>query len=210
MSATRILTPLAFAAFAISMAALPTVLRAAPPSFNCAEAASRAEELICGDRQLALMDVEATRLFKLVRDSGDRRAEQKQKLNDDRARWLKVRDACWIAEDLRSCIIASYAVRIHSLRQNHAEARMSDEKGITRGPFVIRCKDLKPLKATFIRSDPPVSALQLPDSLHVGVGAGARYVERSDRGGLLFWTEGNTAHIRMPSGVGYDCLLQRK
>ena len=207
----RILTLLAVGTLALSAGAFVHSAEAGSPSFNCAKIDSRAEELICGDRELALMDVEATRLFRLVRDSRTRPEREKKALNDDRAHWLSVRDECWLSNDFRSCILSAYAKRIHSLREHHAEARMSDDQGITKGPFDIRCKNLKqPLKATFIRSTPPVSAVQFTDGVHVGIGSGYRYVERSEDGELAFWTAGDNAFLKMPDGVRYDCVLDRK
>jgi uncharacterized protein len=209
MLGIRIVTTFAFGAFVYSAAPFASPAFADAPSFNCAKTDSRAEELICGDRELALMDVEATRLFKLVRDVSSRPDEQKKALNDDRNRWLRTRDECWIAEDLRNCIITSYAVRIHSLREKHAEARSNDAKGITKGPFDFRCKNLDaPLKATFIGSNPPVSAVQMQETFHIGIGSGMRYVERSHRGNLFFWTAGKDAFLKMPNGVSYDCTVQ--
>jgi uncharacterized protein len=210
MSRIRILTLCAFGAAAFAAGAFGGRAEAASPSFNCAKASNRAEELICGDRELASMDVEATRLFRLVRDHARRPPAEKKALNEDRARWQKVRDECWIADDVRNCILTSYAVRIHSLREKHAEARTSDAKGITRGPFDLRCKNLKqPLKATFIHGDPPVSAVQLPDSVHVGIGSGRRFIERGTDGEMAFWTKGEDAFIKLPDGTSYNCVMKR-
>jgi uncharacterized protein len=192
------------------LAANPMTVRAGPPSFNCADAQSRAEQLICGDKELALMDVEASRLFKLVRDREGVPGERRKTLNDDRTRWQKVRDECWISGDLRGCIIAAYAIRIHALRENHAEARANDQDGITKGPFKITCKDLEgPVRATFISSNPPVGALQLRERVHVGIGTGARYVEPVTTGGITFWTSGEAAYLNMPNGMRYECALDR-
>ena len=157
------------------------------------------------------MDVEATRLFRLVRDGAKRPEAERKALTDDHTRWLKVRDECWIAGDIRSCILSSYAVRIHSLRQHHAEARASDDKGITRGPFELRCKDMKqPVRTTFISSDPPVSTVQLPDSVHVGIGAGKRYVERGTDGEeLAVWTVGNDSVLKLPNGEKHNCVMKQ-
>jgi uncharacterized protein len=210
MSKIRLLIFSAFGAAALTAGALLAPAHAGSPSFDCAKAANRAEELICGDRELASMDVEATRLFRLVRDHAKRPAAEKRALNDDLARWQKVRDQCWIVDDMRGCILASYAVRIHSLREKHAEARTSDAKGITRGPFDLTCKNLKkPLRATFIHGDPPVSAVQLPDSVHVGIGSGERFIERGADGEMAFWTKGEDAFIKLPNGVSYNCVMKR-
>jgi len=211
MSKIRILTLLALGATALALSACVRPTWAASPSFNCAKADGRAEELICGDKELASMDVEATRLFRLVRDRAKRPEGEKKALNDDHTRWLKVRDECWIAGDIRTCILASYAVRIHSLRQHHAEARASDDTGITRGPFELRCKDLKqPVQATYIRSDPPVSTVQLPDSMHVGIGAGKRYVERGTDGEeLAVWTLDSDPVLKLANGAKYRCVMKQ-
>jgi uncharacterized protein len=211
MSKVRILILLGMGATALALGACVRPTQAASPSFDCAKVSGRAEELICGDRELASMDVEATRLFRLVHDSTRQPEAEKKKLNRDHVRWLKVRDECWIADDIRNCIVASYAVRIHSLRQHYAETRTSDNKGITRGPFELRCKDMKqPVKATFIQSDPPVSTVQLPDSVHVGIGSGKRYVERDvDGAELAVWTVGNDSVLKLPNGAKYSCVMKQ-
>jgi uncharacterized protein len=184
--------------------------QAGSPSFNCAKADSRAEELICGDKELALMDVEATRLFRLARDGNGVTEKQKKVLNDDRASWLKLRDECWFSEDLRSCIVASYAVRIHYLRENHEATRLSDKEGITKGPIALHCDKLQStVTATFIGSDPPISAIQLADQVHVGIGAGTRYIEKNENGEMAFWTKGDDAFLNMPSGARYNCKREK-
>jgi uncharacterized protein len=183
---------------------------AGSPSFNCAKADSRAEELICGDKELAIMDVEATRVFRLVRDREGMADEQRKALNDDRARWMKVRDECWIAEDFRSCILSAYAIRIHSLRENHSDVLAGDDKGITRGPVALTCDKLgDTVSATFIRSDPPVSAVQFHKRVHVGIGTGPRYIEKTASGELAFWTKGDLAYLTTPDGVNYSCTLEK-
>ena len=210
MLISRLYAAWTLGALMLSAHALVSPAQAASPSFDCAKTEGRAEELICGDRELAIIDVEATRLFRLVRDGGNKPEDEKKALNRDRLEWQKMRDECWIAGDLRSCIISSYALRIHALREKHAEARTSDDKGITKGPFDIRCKNLKQtVKATFISSNPPVSTVQFPGSVHVGIGEGYRYIERGPNGEMAFWTVGNGAFLKMPNGVSYNCSLHR-
>lgn len=210
MSAPRALRIIAALSLplAAGLWAAPLAAQAGSPSFDCARANSRAERLICGDRELARMDVEATRVFHLVRDRDTLSEQRKKSLNDDRDQWMKVRDDCWIAEDFRRCIIASYATRIHKLRETHRGALAKDDKGITRGPVAMRCEKMAGrIKATFIRSDPPVSAIELPERVHVGIGAGTRYIERSYYGDLAFWTEGNDAYLKMPDGTRIRCQI---
>ena len=186
--------------------------QAGSPSFNCARADSRAEELICGDQELAQMDVEAARLFKLARDGKGVSAKQKTGLNDERVDWLKMRDECRFTENMRNCIIAAYAVRIHWLREKHRATLVNDDKGITRGPLALRCDKFGKtlVKATFIKSNPPVGALQLPERVHVGIAAGGRYIEESDTGErLAFWLQGDKAFLQMPNGKRIACRLEK-
>lgn len=204
------LAPVVLVPIMLASASLPHDAKADPPSFDCAKADSRAEQLVCGDRELAALDREATRLFRLVRDDGKKTPDQQASLNERRKQWLAARDECWISENLRQCVVASYARRIHLLREKYAEARREDAKGIAEGPFEVRCQELeKPVKATFIRSDPPVSAIAFHDRFHVAVGAGDRYVERSYYGDMIFETDGKQALIRLPDGRSFNCEMAR-
>jgi uncharacterized protein len=187
---------------------LPDKAQSAGPSYDCANPESRAEELICGDRELSAMDVETTRLFKLVDTGKD--SQTRQSLADDKKRWVTARDECWMSDDTRNCIVSAYVRRIHALRENHIEARSQDDGGITTGPVQIRCDHLAtPLKATFIASVPPVGAVEWRHRVHVGVADGDRFVEPGPDQGLSFWKQGEKVGIAFPDGKHYHCRMQK-
>ena len=91
---------------ATAKAAAPTVQatndRKIIASFNCDAARGQAQELVCADANLAAMDREAARL-----GASDAAGQ---------AVWASERDACGKADELRLCVMANAALRIHHLR----------------------------------------------------------------------------------------------
>ncbi len=73
------------------------------PSFSCAGATNTAEKIICGDRQLALMDVEVASLYKRARAN----AVDPAPLADEQSAWTYQRNECTNVE----CLRESYAQR---------------------------------------------------------------------------------------------------
>lgn len=91
--------------------------RSFSPSFDCLQARTLVEALICGDETLSAADQEMARLFtQLAQDQPEVRIEQ--------ARWLAaVRNAC---EDKR-CLSASYLQRISDLERQIEDWRARSE-----------------------------------------------------------------------------------
>ncbi|MFK7869145.1 MAG: MliC family protein [Roseobacter sp.] len=87
----------------------------ASPSFDCAKAESSAEELICADDALAQLDQRLTDRFQAAlnairsMDVGAQAAEDD--LRATQRGWIKGRDECWKADDLRACVEDSYLIR---------------------------------------------------------------------------------------------------
>lgn len=79
--------------------ALPRV----EPSFSCAGVTNTAEKLICGDRQLALMDAEVASLYKRARAN----AVDPAPLADEQSAWTLQRNECGSVE----CVRESYLQR---------------------------------------------------------------------------------------------------
>lgn len=73
---------------------------AAQPSFDCAKASNRVERLICGDEELARLDVKLLEIYNLAKDEHPRShdgdtGKSSFPLGADQTRWrTKVRDAC--------------------------------------------------------------------------------------------------------------------
>ena len=161
-------------------------------SFDCDAARGQAQELICADANLAAMDREATRL-----GAGDAAGQ---------ADWARERDACGKADELRLCVMANAALRIHHLRS----VMPGDAAGISVGPVGFACKALgKPLAVTFINSDPGAVAVESNGQTvaldHAEAASGARYVGRWNGEEWSFWEHGGEATLTIPGKAEMTC-----
>jgi len=166
-------------------------------SFDCGRARGQAQELICADANLAAMDREAVRL-----GAGDPAGQ---------ATWASERDACGKADELRLCVMANAALRIHHLRA----ASPDEAAGISVGPVAFRCKGLDaPLSVTFINSDPGAVAVESNGQVvaldHVEAASGARYVGRWNGEEWGFWEHGGEATLGVPGKGDLTCTKQAK
>jgi uncharacterized protein len=127
-------------ALAIALVVASAVAQAASPSFDCVKAESRAEKLVCEDEQLAQLDLETARLFKLARYGKHMSPDRLKELKAYERGWIKGRDECWKAEDLRTCVRDSDAIRIFELRQGYARRAHCRRHGHQRGPAGTRLR----------------------------------------------------------------------
>ncbi len=77
------------------------------PSFDCAKAKSRAKLLICGDADLAALDVREDQLLRRARA----KAVQPDAVNAEQDLWISQRDAC----SNNACLSRAYRQRIQEL-----------------------------------------------------------------------------------------------
>lgn len=185
---------------ATAKAAAPTVQatndRKIIASFNCDAARGQAQELVCADANLAAMDREAARL-----GASDAAGQ---------AVWASERDACGKADELRLCVMANAALRIHHLRSVSPGDAPSDSGAISVGPVGFRCKGLDaPLAVTFINSDPGAVAVESNGQTvaldHVEAASGARYVGRWNGEEWSFWEHGGEATLGVPGKPEMTC-----
>jgi len=81
---------------------------ASAASFNCDKASTFAEEVICSDSRLTVMDEELARLYKAALAS----AANKAAISAEQKAWLATRDHCKDS----NCIMQAYADRIATLK----------------------------------------------------------------------------------------------
>ncbi len=85
------------------------------PAFDCARAATAAEEFICGDGGLSRLDRLVAERFAAALDAARGldagAAVAEDGLRADQRGWIKGRDECWKADDPRSCVEQSYLRR---------------------------------------------------------------------------------------------------
>jgi uncharacterized protein len=86
----------------------------ANPSFDCAKASHEVEELICKDGALAEMDRTLNSLYHTVLKHTP--ASQQGTLKAEQRGWIKGRNDCWKASDMRGCVAGEYQARIAELK----------------------------------------------------------------------------------------------
>lgn len=92
----------------------PLLTCAATPSFDCAKAAGATETLICKDAALAALDNELAALY--PKALANLSPEQLKTEKAMQRGWIKGRNDCWKAKDLRQCVEESYQQRITELQ----------------------------------------------------------------------------------------------
>lgn len=200
----------------LSLVGLPIALLAATqsfaasPSFSCAKPAGAAEQAVCQDETLAALDRETARLYGLARNAPSLGAPQKKQLTALQRGWIKGRNDCWKANDLKTCIRDAYVIRIAELRAGLPKAA-DKEKGVSIGPVAVECPGAPSMRATFVNVDPPLAYLAGGDTSLVMTiarsGSGARYTAPSAAGEASFWQKGPEALVQLPGGKEQGCKV---
>lgn len=152
----------------------------APPSFDCAKAASEAEKLVCGDAELAALD----------RQLAERYAQSGKKDPAIERGWIKGRDECWKEDDPRTCVLDAYRTRLVELAINApgmvvpkaVEYRCSDN----RNPFtMVFYNDIDPRAAVMTWGNDQAIVFPQPAA------SGAKY----GRSGIEYWEHQGEASV---------------
>lgn len=156
---------------------------AAEPSFDCAEAQGQVERLICDDADLAALDralaTAYDRALERVRDDGYEDPHPAQR------GWIKGRNDCWKADELRGCVETSYKHRIAELQIQYGDLVVPEEVN-------YRCGDLDLAVVFYGEMDPPTAVLT-PIGAADGPGQVIAFRTRSGSGAryegqnLSFW-----------------------
>ena len=209
--------PALLASLLVLPVAVASPARAAPtaatPSFDCKKAEGQIEQLVCKDATLARLDRETTRLYGLALDARSLPTTQKKSLIAEQRGWIKGRNDCWKADDAHACTTTTYLQRIYDLRHGYAGARTQDDRGISRGPFNIRCPGVDAVIAgTFVQTDPGYAYLRWLDQQLVlqqaPAASGARYVVTLKDGEAQFWDKGPDARLVLPGKPEMNCRVE--
>jgi uncharacterized protein/heat shock protein HslJ len=161
----------------------------ASPSFDCSKAAGEVEKLICRDQPLARLDQELSEVYDqaIANISGTEhttiRAMQRG--------WIKGRNDCWKAEDVRACVEASYHTRIVELQITGGLLVVPDYTSL-----VCNQQQDRPFTTVFYNQTNPPSVVLTWGSDQVIAfiqrsGSGARYVGP----GVEFWSHQGEATV---------------
>jgi uncharacterized protein YecT (DUF1311 family)/membrane-bound inhibitor of C-type lysozyme len=189
--------------------AAPQASAQSGPSFDCAKAQGDAEVLVCEDAELAALDRLVAERFaaalETVRglDSGAAAAEDE--LRAIQRGWIKGRDECWKAHDLRDCVEAAYLRREGEL----VALWILDEPT---GTAFWACggNPANEVVTMFFDTALPSVRFERGDSIDAGslspTASGARY---DGSFGRFIWIKGDEATYREPDpdGTKYRCVL---
>ena len=78
----------------------------ASPAFDCSKAEGEVELLICSDDDLALLDIRLAKTY--TQASQNIPEEERANFRALQRGWIKGRNECWKAEDVRACVKFSY------------------------------------------------------------------------------------------------------
>jgi uncharacterized protein len=181
-------------------------------SFDCANARASVEKLICRDPQLAQMDIELTRLYRLAL-TDEHSVPRPDDVMIDQQSWIKSRNLCAFETAPKACTIRSYAERAHQLRRGSAIVRTKDPDRLTEGPLAFRCTGLNALiAATFFSTQPGVVYLQWANTSitlsQVPSDSGTQYIGKDYRGNYSFWQNGNVVIFQQPGSGKMSCTAE--
>ena len=123
---------------------------AAAPSFDCSKAEGQVEALICKDADLAALDRKLAaaydRALERVRQDGyeDPRPIQRG--------WVKGRNDCWKADDVRACVETSYKQRIAELQIQYGDMEVPAQVD-------YHCGNMDLAVVFYRETDPPTAVL---------------------------------------------------
>ncbi len=185
---------------------------AAKPAFNCSKAATTVEKAICGDENLAALDRETSRLYKLASADKTAAAPARSNLKAMQRGWIKGRNDCWKADDLEACVTASYVTRIQELRLDFPGARRNSGDSTSTGPFVMHCPGISaPIQTAFVQVGAGYAWAGLPDHplvlTQVVAASGAHYELGTDAGVYSLWNKGAEVLLQQPGQPDAQCTI---
>jgi len=204
------------AGFALAAAiAAGQVLAQAPlsphdgPSFECSEAESEAEKLVCADPDLAALDWRlAERLEAAVKAiegfAGNREAGEAE-LRASQRGWVAGRDDCWKAGNPHDCVKEAYL-----LREAQLVALFMLETPASVVRWTCGGNPADEVVTYFFDTELPSMRIERGDTIDAAVlipaGSGSKYAASFGR---EFWTKGEVATYREadPDGTSIDCVV---
>lgn len=154
------------AACLLAIAVAPSIpVFAVSPAFDCAKAEGEVEQLICSDDELASMDLLLARTYSQTIQNIPK--EERATFRAEQRGWIKGRNDCWKADNVRRCVEFSYQSKTVELQiigglveapeyQNLSCAESSDAS-----PFTLSVYDnTKPDSAVLTRGDDQVIAIK--------------------------------------------------
>lgn len=176
------------------------------PSFDCSQATTSAEELICADAELAALDRQLNDRFTAALSAATQMGASTQNAVDTlramQRGWIKGRDDCWKADDLRGCVQAAYLIR-----EGELVAKWMLQDPLSVASYTCEGNPANTVTAYFFDTSLPSIRLEYGDSIRTGslvrAASGSKYT--IELGGI-FWTEADTAQFAWNEGQEMSCV----
>jgi uncharacterized protein len=186
----------------LTMGATPALAQDGP-SLDCEAASTSAEELVCSDPELAVLDRRLQTRFEAAVDAAEARLPAA--LPDLRAMqrgWVKGRDDCWKGRDLRDCVEFNYL---------HREAQLVAAWALDEPVWVATydCAEVPEVQVSFYETELPSVRIERGAETDVAVldtsGTDTNYV--SDLGSTLL-VDADDAWLQWLGGPEEACALR--
>lgn len=182
----------------------------AQPSFDCEKAESDAEQLVCDDTELAALDVALADRFKeaLAAANGITVGGEVavDTLKATQRGWIKGRDECWKAEDLRDCVEFAYGSREAEL-----VTQWMLEEPVSTVFWTCDGNPANEVVTMLFDTSLPSVRFEHGDSIDTGVqvrtASGAKY---EGSFGRSIWMKGDSATYRTPDPDGRELSCERR
>jgi uncharacterized protein len=196
------ITALAAIGLMTPLAAAGQTAKPVTPSFDCAKATGQVEQLVCKDAGLASLDRKLADAYAKAMKGWPADVAKEQRVIQ--RGWVKGRDDCWKADDLRACVENEYNTRL-------VEVQIKGGLVMAPTPVAYRCTGAEgaPFKAAFYKdTDPPSAVLTVGTDQVIAFaarsGSGARYTAPN----VEFWEHQGEATLDW-FGKKLTCTLLR-
>ena len=178
----------------------------AQPSFDCRKAGSEAEKLVCSDERLSQLDQRLAQTYKAAVSAAETLdAGADAALKDLRASqrgWIKGRDECWKAQDLRDCVESSYLIR-----EGELVATWFLRDPMATASYSCENNPANEVTTYFFDTELPSVRLEYGDGVRTGflvpAASGSKYTTQF---GGMFWTKGDSSQFSWTEGDAMSCM----
>lgn len=168
------------------------------PAFDCSEARSEVEKLICADNDLSALDRKLSDQYKAAMIKAPE--DTAFAIKSAQRRWLRTRNACSKSDDMRACVQSTYQIRTVEIQIQELltvpKAVVFDCDGADKSKpfFATFYGSTVPESAAFTYGKKQVIALQEPS------GNGSKY----GADGFEFWEHHGEAAVNW-FGAQFNC-----
>jgi uncharacterized protein len=187
------------------LCAAPALAQEAP-SFECAQAATTVEQMICTDPELATLDRRVSDLYRAALEKTKTLTEgtlaAETTLRAQQRGWIKGRDDCWKSDNPKSCVTFSYLVR-----EGELVAKWSLQPEVGQALWTCGTSSTIEIATYFFDTQLPSIRFEIGDTVDVGLlsptGSGSKY---QGSFGRTIWIKGPEAIYDDPDGMTHGCV----